>query len=83
MVEVSDEEFEADDTRGGTVSHSDSKLSKTTASVPLAAKEGMHTLSGKKRALEIVSTKDRGKTSTKRQGKKSAKQLGIGRFFGK
>ncbi len=85
MIEVTDNsESEPDATGGGGVSESDPPLSKKTARMPLVDEEGkQHTLSGKKRASETMVTKDRGKASAKRSGKKSAKQLGIGRFFGK
>ncbi len=85
MIEVTDDDESEPDGTGGDISHSDPPLplSKKTARMPLVDQEGKHTLSGKKRASETISTKDRGKALTKGQGKKSAKQLGIGRFFGK
>ncbi len=88
MIEVTDEsESETDATGGDRVSESGPPplpLSKKTAILPLVGEEWkQHTLSVKKWASETKVTKDRGKTSAKGSGKKSAKQLGIGRFFGK
>ncbi len=86
MIEVTDDEgSESDATGGGGVSSSDPPLplSKETARTPLVDEEGKHALSGKKRSSETKATKDRGIASAKGSGKKSAKQLGIGRFFGK